>query len=41
MYLNIILKYKKKSINNYITTDKRYIILILKLIKTKKKLIVI
>ena len=39
MYLNIIFEYKKKFINNYIATDKRYIILIIKLVKIKKELI--
>ena len=40
MYLNIIFKYKKKLINNYTTINKRYIILIIKLVKTKKELII-
>ena len=36
MYLDIILKHKKELINNYIAADKRYIILIMKLVEIKK-----
>ena len=39
--MNIILKYKKELTNDYITIYKRYIILIIKVVKTKKKEIVI
>ena len=41
IYLDIILKYKKDLINNYIVADKKYILLIIKLAETKKGLIII